>query len=80
MIFGVGGAILGLILYSAFGIITGLEIGYLPLAVGYIVGKAVGMGSGGVGGRRYQIAAQTSLRSPHPKLLPSTHPYSRGWL
>jgi hypothetical protein len=57
MIFGVGGAILGLILYSAFGIITGLEIGYLSLAVGYIVGKAVRMGSGGVGGRRYQFAA-----------------------
>jgi hypothetical protein len=57
MIFGVGGAILGLILYSTFGIITGLEIGYLSLAVGYIVGKAVRMGSGGVGGRRYQIAA-----------------------
>jgi hypothetical protein len=57
MIFGVGGAVLGLILYSAFGIITGLEIGYLSLAVGYIVGKAVRIGSGGVGGRRYQIAA-----------------------
>ena len=57
MIFGVGGAILGLILYSTFGIITGLEIGYLSLAVGYIVGKAIRMGSGGVGGRRYQIAA-----------------------
>jgi len=57
MIFGVGGAILGLILYSTFGIVTGLEIGYLSLAVGYIVGKAIRMGSGGVGGRRYQIAA-----------------------
>jgi hypothetical protein len=57
MIFGFGGAILGLILYSAFGIITGLAIGYLSLAVGYIVGKAIRMGSGGVGGRRYQIAA-----------------------
>ena len=57
MIFGVGGAILGLILYSTFCIVTGLEIGYLSLAVGYIVGKAIRMGSGGVGGRRYQIAA-----------------------
>ncbi len=57
MIFGVGGAILGLILYSSFGIITGLAIGYLSLAVGYIVGKAIRMGSGGVGGRRYQMAA-----------------------
>jgi hypothetical protein len=57
MVFGVGGAIVGLILYSAFGIITGLEIGYLSLAVGYIVGKAIRMGSRGLGGRRYQIAA-----------------------
>jgi hypothetical protein len=57
LLFGFGGAILGLILYSAFGIITGMEIGYLSLAVGYIVGKAIRMGSGGLGGRRYQIAA-----------------------
>jgi hypothetical protein len=57
LLFGFGGAILGLILYSGFGIITGIEIGYLSLAVGYIVGKAIRMGSGGLGGRRYQIAA-----------------------
>jgi hypothetical protein len=57
LLFGAGGAVLGLILYSTFGIITGLEIGYLSLAVGYIVGKALRMGSAGVGGRRYQIAA-----------------------
>jgi hypothetical protein len=57
LIFGLGGAVLGLIVYAAFGIITGLEIGYLSLAVGYIVGKAIRMGSGGLGGRRYQIAA-----------------------
>lgn len=57
LMFGVGGAILGLILYSAFGIITGLEIGYISLAVGYIVGKAMRMGSRGIGGRRYQVVA-----------------------
>lgn len=57
LLFGVGGAILGLILYSAFGIITGLEIGYISLAVGYIVGKAMRMGSSGIGGRRYQVTA-----------------------
>src|SRR5882762_6494680 len=57
IVFGLGGAFLGLILYAAFGIITGLVIGYLSLAVGYIVGKAIKMGSGGMGGRRYQIAA-----------------------
>src|SRR5579864_4411157 len=55
--FGIGGAILGLVIYSAFGIITGLVIGYVSLAVGYIVGKAMMKGSNGIGGRRYQIAA-----------------------
>ncbi len=57
LVFGIGGAILGLALYSAFGIITGLMIGYISLAVGYIVGKAIMKGSNGIGGRRYQIAA-----------------------
>src|SRR6266571_4023850 len=57
IVFGLGGAFLGLILYAAFGILTGLVIGYVSLAVGYIVGKAIKMGSGGMGGRRYQIAA-----------------------
>jgi hypothetical protein len=55
--YGVGGAILGLILYATVGIVTGLVIGYVALAVGYIVAKAVKMGSGGIGGQRYQIAA-----------------------
>jgi len=57
LLFGGGGALLGLILYSTFGIITGLVIGYLSLAVGYLVGKSMMMGSKGIGGRRYQIAA-----------------------
>jgi hypothetical protein len=57
LLFGVGGAILGLIGYAAFGIITGLMIGYISLAVGWIVGKAMMKGSHGIGGRRYQIAA-----------------------
>src|SRR5216683_1194911 len=57
IVFGLGGAFLGLILYAAFGILTGLVIGYVSLAVGYIVGKAIKMGSGGMGGRRYQVTA-----------------------
>src|SRR6266849_378636 len=57
IVFGLGGAFPGLILYAAFGILTGLVIGYVSLAVGYIVGKAIKMGSGGMGGRHYQIAA-----------------------
>lgn len=57
MIFGIGGAILGLIAYSAFTIITGIEIGYLSLLVGFLVAKAILMGSKGIGGRRYQVTA-----------------------
>jgi hypothetical protein len=57
ILFGIGGAILGLILYSTVGIVTGLEIGYVSLAVGYIVGRALLLGTSGVGGRRQQIAA-----------------------
>jgi uncharacterized protein (DUF983 family) len=57
LIFGIGAAILGLILYATFEIATGLIIGYVSLAVGYIVGKGIKMGSRGAGGRKYQIAA-----------------------
>ena len=55
--FGVGGAILGLALYVGFALATGWIVGFVSLAVGYIVGKAIVFGSGGVGGRRYQVAA-----------------------
>lgn len=57
MLFGIGGAIVGLAIYAIFAIATGLVIGYVSLAVGYIVGKAMMYGSKGFGGRRYQIAA-----------------------
>ncbi len=57
VLFGVGGAILGLGVYVAFALATGWMVGYVSLAVGYIVGKAVAVGSGSVGGRRYQVAA-----------------------
>lgn len=55
--FGVGAALIGLVLYVIFALTTGLVIGFVSLAVGYIVGKAIVMGSKGQGGRRYQIAA-----------------------
>jgi hypothetical protein len=57
IIFGGVAAIGGIIVYAAFGIITGWMIGYISLAVGYMVGKAMMKGSLGFGGRRYQIAA-----------------------
>jgi len=59
LIFGIGAAILGLILYATFEIATGLIIGYVSLAVGYLVGKGIKMGSQGAGGRKYQITAAT---------------------
>jgi hypothetical protein len=57
VLFGLGGFAVGLALYAGFVIATGISIGYIALAVGWIVGKAMMMGSGGVGGRRYQILA-----------------------
>jgi hypothetical protein len=57
IVFGVGAAILGLILYATFAIVTGIVIGYASLAVGWLVGKAMVKGSNGVGGRRYQVVA-----------------------
>jgi hypothetical protein len=47
----------GLILYATVAIVTGWTIGYLGLAVGWLVGKGMIKGSNGLGGRRYQIAA-----------------------
>jgi hypothetical protein len=57
MIFGIGAAIVGMSGYAGFTILTGLYIGYVSLAVGWLVGKAIMLGSKGIGGRRYQIAA-----------------------
>jgi hypothetical protein len=57
VLFGVGAAVVGMILYAAFEIMTGISIGYAALAVGWMIGKAMITGSSGVGGRRYQIVA-----------------------
>lgn len=57
LLYGVGAAVAGLILYATFEIVTGIIIGYISLAVGWMVGTAMMKGSNGVGGRRYQIAA-----------------------
>ena len=44
-------------LYSGFVIVTNIVIGYVSLAVGFIVAKAMLIGSKGIGGRQYQITA-----------------------
>lgn len=57
VLWGVGAALLGLGIYAGFALATGWMVGYISLLVGYIVGKAIAVGSGGVGGRRYQVTA-----------------------
>jgi hypothetical protein len=57
LLFGAGAALAGMAGYAAFTILTGIYIGYVSLAVGWLVGKAIMLGSKGIGGRRYQIAA-----------------------
>src|SRR5262249_4249110 len=64
VLFGIAGAIAGMILYSTFTILTGIIIGYVSLAVGWLVGTAMKKGSQGVGGRRYQIAAVALTYAP----------------
>lgn len=59
LLLGVGAAAAGLAVYAGFTIVTHLYIGYLSLGVGWLVARAMLQGSGGVGGRRYQIAAVT---------------------
>ena len=57
VVFGAGAAVLGLAFYATFTIVTHFYFGYIALAVGWLVAKAMMMGSRGVGGTRYQIAA-----------------------
>jgi hypothetical protein len=55
--FGAAAALGGSIAWYAVAKITGMEIGLLAIAVGYVVGKAVRHGARGPGGRRYQALA-----------------------
>ena len=57
LLFGIVAALLGLAFYASFTIVTHIYFGYVALAVGWLVGKAIKTGSGGVGGLRYQVAA-----------------------
>jgi hypothetical protein len=57
LLFGSIAALAGFVFYAAFGIITGWVMTYTSFAVGYLVGKMMMVGSRGIGGRRYQVAA-----------------------
>jgi hypothetical protein len=55
--YGTSVAVLGLPIYYLALFLCGLYVGFLALAIGWLVGKAIKKGSRGVGGLRYQIAA-----------------------
>ena len=57
LLLGIGAAIVGLVVYATFTIVTHIYLGYLALGVGWFIAKAMLKGSGGLGGRHYQIAA-----------------------
>ena len=57
ILYGIVAAIIGSFLYAAFTIITHIEIGIVALFLGAFIAGAMMHPTGGVGGRRYQIAA-----------------------
>ena len=56
-LFGFGAAIAGAVLYYGVIAITNLEIGLVAVAIGFMVGYAIRKGTGGRGGRAFQIMA-----------------------
>jgi len=57
ILFGIGGAIAGAACYGLFIGLTHINIGYLAILVAWLIAKAMTTGSGGQGGRWYQISA-----------------------
>jgi hypothetical protein len=57
VVYGVGAAFAGLAFYAGFAIAFHFYIGYVAVAVGWLIGKAMMAGSKGIGGRKYQIVA-----------------------
>jgi hypothetical protein len=57
LLYGAGAALAGTAVYFAILAISGYEIGWIAVAVGWLVGKAVHKGSRGIGGRKLQVIA-----------------------
>jgi hypothetical protein len=57
LLFGSGAAVAGAAIYYAILAATGYSVGIIAILVGYIVGRAVNVGSHGKGGRKYQFLA-----------------------
>jgi len=56
-LYGLAAAAAGTLVYFMVLWLSGYEIGLIAIAVGWLVGKAVFAGSGGVGGTKYQLMA-----------------------
>jgi hypothetical protein len=56
-LYGLGAAVGCAIVYAVITLATGMSLALLSIAVGYLVGRAVRIGAGGLGGRRCQILA-----------------------
>ena len=56
---GIVGGIIGASIYFAVLALSGYEIGIIAIAVGWLVGKGVNLGTGGRGGPLYQALAMT---------------------
>jgi hypothetical protein len=54
---GAGAALAGAVVWRIVTALTGYELGILAAAIGWAVGRTVRWGSGGMGGRRFQILA-----------------------
>ena len=54
---GAGGGIAGAAVWYGVAALTGYEIGIIAILMGWLVGRGVNMGSGGRGGRGYQVLA-----------------------
>ncbi len=57
IVFGLVAGTVGAAIWYGVRRLTGYEIGLIAIAVGFLVGAAVRAGSGGRGGRRYQVLA-----------------------
>src|SRR5262245_25233472 len=57
LLFGLGAAIAGAVIYGAIAVLTGYEFALIAIFIGWMVGKAMMRGSRGTGGRRLQMAA-----------------------
>ena len=54
---GIAAAVLGAALYFSCSSVTGLEVGLVAIAIGFMVGYGVRLGTRGRGGRRFQVLA-----------------------